>query len=86
MIEGGWCEYKHGQQGVTMLFNLDMKGISASGGSACSSGATKGSHVIGALYPESKRGAVRFSFSKYNTPEEIDYTVSKLAEMFRVTV
>lgn len=69
-----------------ILFNLDLQGISVSGGSACSSGATQGSHVLGALYPESKRGAIRFSFSKYNTPEEIDYTVSKLAEMVRATV
>ena len=67
-----------------LLFNLDLQGISASGGSACSSGATTGSHVLGALYPESKRGAVRFSFSKYNKPEEIDYAVSKLAEFFKV--
>jgi cysteine desulfurase len=67
------------------LFNLDLQGISASGGSACSSGATTGSHVLGALYPGSKRGAVRFSFSKYNTPEEIDYAVSKLAELYKVT-
>jgi cysteine desulfurase len=67
-----------------LLFNLDLQGISASGGSACSSGATAGSHVLGALYPESKRGAVRFSFSKYNTPEEIDYAVSKLAELCKV--
>ena len=69
-----------------LLFNLDLQGISASGGSACSSGASTGSHVLGALYPGSKKGAVRFSFSKYNKPEEIDYTVSKLAEMFRITV
>ena len=69
-----------------LLFNLDLQGISASGGSACSSGATTGSHVLGALYPNSKRGAVRFSFSKYNTPEEIDFAVSKLAELFKVTV
>jgi cysteine desulfurase len=69
-----------------LLFNLDLHGISASGGSACSSGATKGSHVIGSLYPNSKRGAVRFSFSKYNTPEEIDFTVTRLAEFYKVTV
>jgi cysteine desulfurase len=68
-----------------LLFNLDLQGISVSGGSACSSGASTGSHVLGALYPESKRGAVRFSFSKYNTAEEIDFAVSKLAEMFKVT-
>lgn len=69
-----------------LLFNLDLQGISASGGSACSSGATTGSHVLGALYPESMRGAVRFSFSKYNTEAEIDYTVNKLAELVRVPV
>lgn len=64
-----------------LLFNLDLQGISASGGSACSSGATNGSHVLAALYPGSKRGAIRFSFSKYNTPEEIDFVVNKLAEL-----
>lgn len=68
-----------------LLFNLDLQGISASGGSACSSGATTGSHVLGSLYPDSKRGAVRFSFSKYNKPEEIDFAVNKLAELFKVT-
>lgn len=64
-----------------LLFNMDLQGISVSGGSACSSGATQGSHVLAALYPGSKRGAVRFSFSKYNTPEEIDLAVNKLAEL-----
>jgi cysteine desulfurase len=67
-----------------LLFNLDLQGISASGGSACSSGAAAGSHVLAALYPGSKRGAVRFSFSKYNKPEEIDYAVTKLAEFYKV--
>lgn len=67
-----------------MLFNLDLQGISASGGSACSSGASTGSHVLNALYPDSKRGAVRFSFSKFNTREEIDFVVSKLAELVKV--
>jgi cysteine desulfurase len=67
-----------------LLFNLDLQGISASGGSACSSGATSGSHVLGALYPGSKRGAIRFSFSKYNTSDEIDLTVNKLAELMGV--
>ena len=67
-----------------LLFNLDLQGISASGGSACSSGAVGGSHVLGALYPESKRGAVRFSFSKFNTNQDIDTAVMKLAELFKV--
>lgn len=68
-----------------LLFNLDLHGISASGGSACSSGASTGSHVLGALYPNSKRGAVRFSFSKYNTTDEIDFVVNKLAEIYKIT-
>lgn len=67
-----------------ILFNLDLQGISVSGGSACSSGAVTGSHVLGTLYPGSKRGAVRFSFSKYNTREEIDYAVGKLVELCKV--
>lgn len=67
-----------------VLFNLDLQGISASGGSACSSGATQGSHVLGALYPESKRGAVRFSFSKYNKPEDVDVAVKVLAELCKI--
>lgn len=67
-----------------LLFNLDLQGISISGGSACSSGATQGSHVLAALYPGSKRGAIRFSFSKYNTPDEIDFAVNKLAELIGV--
>ncbi len=69
-----------------LLFNLDLQGISASGGSACSSGATAGSHVLGALYPNSKRGAVRFSFSKYNKPEEIDFVVEKLSAVYGIHV
>jgi cysteine desulfurase len=67
-----------------ILFNLDLKGISASGGSACSSGAVQGSHVLGALYPQSKRGAVRFSFSKYNKPEDIDVAVQVLSQLCRI--
>ena len=69
-----------------LLFNLDLQGISASGGSACSSGASTGSHVLGALYPNSKRGAVRFSFSKNNTRAEIDFAVEKLADLCKVSV
>lgn len=67
-----------------LLFSLDIQKISASGGSACSSGTSIGSHVLGAINADPERGAVRFSFSKYNTPEEIDYTVEKLAELYRV--
>ncbi|MGC4021476.1 MAG: cysteine desulfurase family protein [Cyclobacteriaceae bacterium] len=78
--------FPESEENEMMLFNLDLQGISASGGSACSSGATTGSHVLNALYPNSKRGAVRFSFSKYNTVEEIDFAIEKVAELFRVSV
>lgn len=61
-----------------LLFNLDLAGVSASGGSACSSGAAAGSHVINALYPGSRRAPVRFSFSKFNTIEEVDFAAEKL--------
>ncbi|GIV36479.1 MAG: cysteine desulfurase [Cyclobacteriaceae bacterium] len=66
-----------------LLFNLDLQGVSASGGSACSSGATTGSHVLAHLYPNSTRPSVRFSFSKYNTPGEIDYAVNVLAALYK---
>ena len=61
-----------------LLFNLDIAGISASGGSACSSGTNIGSHVLGAIGANPARPAVRFSFSKYTTKEELDYTIAKL--------
>lgn len=67
-----------------LLFSLDIQKISVSGGSACSSGTSIGSHVLSAIGADPKRGAVRFSFSKYNTADEIDYTVEKLAELYRV--
>lgn len=65
-----------------LLFNLDINKISASGGSACTSGSNIGSHVLSALNCDPDRGAIRFSFSKYNTPAEIDYVVEKLAGMY----
>lgn len=74
------------EENEMLLFNLDLQGISASGGSACSSGASTGSHVLGAIYPNSKRGAVRFSFSKYNTSDEIDFVVNKVAEIYKMAV
>ncbi|MFK7806349.1 MAG: cysteine desulfurase family protein [Saprospiraceae bacterium] len=61
-----------------MLLNLDIKGISASGGSACSSGAEAGSHVLRALGADPSRKSVRFSFSSSNTIEEIDYVIEQL--------
>ncbi len=64
-----------------ILFNLDMSNICASGGSACSSGADIGSHVIRATNNNPNLVAVRFSFSKHNTKEEIDIVVEKLKQV-----
>jgi cysteine desulfurase len=67
--------------GDMLLFNLDIAGISASGGSACSSGSNIGSHVLTAIGASSERPSVRFSFCKYTTKEEIDYTVAKVRDI-----
>jgi cysteine desulfurase len=67
-----------------LLFNLDIAKISCSGGSACSSGTGIGSHVLAAVGADGNRGNVRFSFSKYTTKEEIDYTIEKLLAIYPV--
>jgi cysteine desulfurase len=67
-----------------LLFNMDIAGIACSGGSACSSGSNAGSHVLKAIYGNVDRPSIRFSFSKYNTKEEIDYAVEKLKELFAI--
>jgi len=69
-----------------LLFNLDINGISASGGSACSSGANTGSHVLNGINADPNRQGIRFSFSKYNTQEEVDYVVQKLVEITQPTL
>ncbi|NVO84859.1 cysteine desulfurase family protein [Hymenobacter terrestris] len=66
-----------------LLFNLDINRVAVSGGSACTSGANAGSHVLSALGCDPDRGTVRFSMSKYNTEEEVDYAVEQLAKMYR---
>jgi len=65
-----------------LLFKLDIARISASGGSACSSGSQVGSHVLKAIQADPNRGAVRFSFSKYNTLAEIDTVVDVLEGLY----
>lgn len=67
-----------------LLFNLDINNISASGGSACSSGTNIGSHVLMGIGAAPNRPSIRFSFSKFNTRQEIDYAVEKLREIFLV--
>ena len=65
-----------------LQFQLDLKGIACSSGSACSSGADKGSHVIEALGIDPTRKVIRFSFSKYNTKEEIDFAIDRIKELY----
>ena len=65
-----------------LLFHLDMKGIACSQGSACQSGSGKGSHVLTEVLSEAdmKKPSLRFSFSKYNTAEDIDTAIAVLTE------
>ncbi|MBL0057364.1 MAG: cysteine desulfurase [Chitinophagaceae bacterium] len=64
-----------------ILFNLDINHICASGGSACTSGADQGSHVIRAININPNQVTVRFSFCKNNTKAEVDAVVEKLKEL-----
>ncbi|WP_457611085.1 cysteine desulfurase family protein [Lutibacter sp.] len=66
-----------------LLFNLDLKGIAVSGGSACQSGSNKGSHVLNTILSEKEatKTSIRFSFSKFNTEEEVDYVIDVLKEL-----
>ena len=64
-----------------LLFNLDINNICASGGSACTSGAEQGSHVIRAINNNPNQVTVRFSFSRHNTKDEVDSVVEQLKEL-----
>jgi cysteine desulfurase len=70
------------EKALMLLFQLDLKGIACSKGSACQSGSSKGSHVLNAILPEEdlKKPSIRFSFSSFNTKEEVDYVVAVLQE------
>lgn len=65
-----------------LIYNLDIAGIAASAGSACTSGSDQGSHVLAELPIEEGRTSVRFSFSRLNDQEELDYVIAKLKEFF----
>ena len=65
-----------------LLFTLDLKGVAVSGGSACTSGATKGSHVLEGIGADMTRPNARFSFSRYTTKEEIDYALEQVKSVF----
>ena len=64
-----------------LLFLLDLEGIACSGGSACTAGASTGSHVLQGIHADTERPNVRFSFSRYTTKEEIDYALEKVEKI-----
>lgn len=70
------------EKGGMLLFNLDINGVAASGGSACSSGAALASHVLTGINANPENPAVRFSFSRYTTKEEVDYAVDCVLEFY----
>ncbi len=72
-------------QDKMLLFNLDLSGVAVSGGSACQSGSNKGSHVLSAFLnaEEVHKASVRFSFSKLNTIEEVNYVLMQLKRVLK---
>ncbi|WP_442845890.1 cysteine desulfurase family protein [Leeuwenhoekiella sp. H156] len=73
------------EKSLMLLFQLDLKGIACSKGSACQSGSDQGSHVLNAFLPQDKldRPSIRFSFSHENTKEEVDYVVQSLQDFLK---
>ena len=71
------------QQDNTLLFQLDLKGIACSKGSACQSGSVQVSHVLSAFMPKEalQYPSLRFSFSAFNTIEEVDFLIESLKEI-----
>lgn len=69
-----------------LLFTMDLKGVACSGGSACTSGATKGSHVLEGIGADNSRPNIRFSFSRYTTKEEIDFAIEQIKSVYETTL
>lgn len=77
--------FPHIENKQTFLFGLDLRGVAVSGGSACSSGSNKGSHVLTAINCPLEYTTIRFSFSRYSTKEEIDFSIEALKQLIPVT-
>ena len=75
------ASFPRSERSEMLLFNLDINNICVSGGSACTSGADAGSHVIRAINNNPNQVTIRFSFCKYNTEDEVDTVVKKLKEL-----
>lgn len=77
------CLPVEANKSAMLLFQLDLKGIACSKGSACQSGSNAGSHVLAEILNEDdlEKPSIRFSFSIYNTKEEVDYVVDVLKEL-----
>jgi len=75
--------FPYNDKSSMLLFHLDMKGIAASGGSACTSGASTGSHVLTGINAIPNQVPVRFSFSRMNTLEEVHKTIEVLKEILK---
>ncbi|MFN6086338.1 MAG: cysteine desulfurase family protein, partial [Fluviicola sp.] len=69
-----------------LLFTMDLKGVACSGGSACTSGATKGSHVLEGIEADNSRPNIRFSFSRYTSKEEIDFAIEQIKSVYETTL
>jgi cysteine desulfurase len=80
------CLPVEAEKSAMLLFQLDLKGIACSKGSACQSGSTQGSHVLAQILSEAdmQKPSIRFSFSIYNTKDEVDYVVGVLKELISV--
>ena len=70
------------ERSLLLDFNLDLKGIACSKGSACQSGSNKGSHVLSEILSDNdlSKPSLRFSFSKYNTKKEVDFVIGILKD------
>ena len=76
---------EHANGGMA-VFLLDLEGVACSGGSACSSGATLGSHVLRALqFHDPNKASVRFSFSRYTSEAYIDFALDAAQKVFAPT-
>ncbi len=76
------AQFPNSDMDEMLLYNFDIEGVAVSGGSACSSGSNVGSHVLKNIGADMDKPSIRFSFSKYNTKKEIDYTLSVIEMLF----